>query len=218
VRSANSEIPLARLRSATSPAQCDDAWVEFLSRYSNTVLLTCRSVAHDYDGTMDAYVNVLEALREDDCRRLLSYAAEPNGKFSSWLVVVTRRLALDHFRQRYGRSRSDDLDWRMEHESRRRLEDLVADRVDPDQLLTEPSKGDEDIQREQLTRVLSRALRALEPRDRLLLALRFNEERPVREIAGRLSLPTVFHVYRRLDTVLSALRLSLARVGVRSYD
>jgi RNA polymerase sigma factor (sigma-70 family) len=218
VRSANSEIPLARLRSATSPAQCDDAWVEFLSRYSNTVLLTCRSVAHDYDGTMDAYVNVLEALREDDCRRLLSYAAEPNGKFSSWLVVVTRRLALDHFRQRYGRSRSEDLDRRLEQESRRRLEDLVADRVDPDQLLTEPSKGDEDIQREQLTRVLSRALRALEPRDRLLLALRFNEERPVREIAGRLSLPTVFHVYRRLDTVLSALRLSLARVGVRSYD
>ena len=167
---------------------------------------------------MDAYVNVLEALREDDCRRLRSYAAEPNGNFSSWLVVVTRRLALDHFRQRYGRSRSGDLGWRMEHESRRRLEDLVADRVDPDQLLTEPSRGDEDIQREQLTRVLSRALRALEPRDRLLLALRFNDEKPVREIAGRLSLPSVFHVYRRLDTVLSGLRLSLARVGVRSCD
>src|SRR5688572_11324667 len=164
---------------------------------------------------MDAYVNVLEALREDDCRRLLSYAAEPNGKFSSWLVLVTRRLALDHFRERYGRSRSEDLDRRREHESRRRLEDLVPDPIDPDQLLTEPSKGDEDIHREQLTRVLSRALRALEPRDRLLLALRFNDERPVREIAGRLSLPTVFHVYRRLDAVLSGLRLSLASVGVR---
>jgi RNA polymerase sigma factor (sigma-70 family) len=218
VRSANVEAPLAGLRSATSPAQCDDAWVEFLGRYSNTVLLTCRSVAHDYDGTMDAYVEVLEALREDGCRRLLSYVAEPNRKFSSWLIVVTRRLALDHFRHRYGRSRSEDLDRRTEQESRRRLEDLVAHRVDPDQLPGEPAKGDAEIQREQLTRALSRALRTLEPRDRLLLALRFNDERPVREIAGKLSLPTVFHVYRRLDTVLAVLRLSLANGGVGRYD
>ena len=218
MRSANVETPLARLRSATSPTQCDDAWVEFLNRYSSTVLLTCRSVAHDYDGTMDAYVNVLEALREDSCRRLLAYVAEPDRKFSSWLIVVTRRLALDHFRQRYGRSRSEELDWRMEQESRRRLEDLVADPVDPDHLPAEPSTGDAEIQREQLTLALSRALRALEPRDRLLLALRFNDDRPVREIAGKLSLPTVFHVYRRLDTVLGVLRLSLASVGVGRYD
>lgn len=218
MRSANLELPLSHLRSATSARQRDDAWVEFLCRYSNTVLLTCRSVAHDYDGTMDAYVDVLGALHEDGCRRLLSYVPEPNRKFSSWLIVVTRRLAVDHFRQRYGRSRSDDLDRRKEQESRRRLADLVAERIDPDQLVAEPVEGDAEIRRQQVTRALSRAIRQLEPRDRLLLALRFNDERPAREIAGMLSLPTVFHVYRRLDTVLTGLRLSLTDLGVGKYD
>jgi len=168
---------------------------------------------------MDAYAHALEALREDGCRRLRAYVPEPKIKFSSWLVVVTRRLVLDHLRQRYGRSRSDDADRHQEHITRRRLEDLVAAEIDPDQLIGK-STGDADagIRREQLKIALSRSLEELDPADRLLLALRFEDERPVREIARTLALPTVFHVYRRLGAILSQLRRALESRGVDTAE
>jgi DNA-directed RNA polymerase specialized sigma24 family protein len=49
---------------------------------------------------MDGYAYVLEALRSDDYRRLRAYAADGRSKFSTWLVVVARRLCLDlHLRR-----------------------------------------------------------------------------------------------------------------------
>ncbi|MDP9359914.1 MAG: sigma-70 family RNA polymerase sigma factor [Acidobacteriota bacterium] len=176
-------------------------------------------MAHDHDAAMDAYAHALEALREDRCRRLRAYVPEPNIKFSSWLVVVTRRLVLDYFRQRYGRSRSEDADRQHEQKTRRRLEDLVADEIDPDQLVGESrTEADAGIRRQQLKAALTRALEALDPADRLLLALRFEDERSVREIARTLALPSVFHVYRRLGTVLSTLRRTLQSLGVDTAE
>ena len=164
---------------------------------------------------MDGYAFVLEALREDCCRRLRAYIPDGRTRFTTWLVVVTRRLLLDHVRRRYGRPRSDDDARRAEHAARRRLEDLVAAEVDPD-LLTAPAANspDTEVRRRELAAALRRTLDELSPADRLLLALRFEDGRPVREIARIVGFSTVFHVYRRLDAVLGALRGALARRGV----
>lgn len=219
VRSANLPHPLSRLHSATGARECDAFWEEFVARYSDTVLHTCRSVSHDPDAAMDAFAHALETLREDECRRLRTYVPEPGVQFSSWLVVVTRRLALDYFRHRYGRSRSGDVDRQHEQQTRRQLEDLVTDEIDPDDLSGE-SRGEPDaeIRRQQLTLALTHALDELDPADRLLLALRFEDNRPVRDIARTLRLPTVFHVYRRLGAVLSQLRRTLEKRGVDTAE
>jgi RNA polymerase sigma factor (sigma-70 family) len=168
---------------------------------------------------MDAFAHALETLREDECRRLRAYVPEPGVQFSSWLVVVTRRLALDYFRHRYGRSRSEDVERQQEQQTRRRLEDLVAAEIDPD-LLGEESKDqpDSEIRRQQLGLALSHALEELDPADRVLLALRFEDNRPIRDIARTLHLPTVFHVYRRLGAVLSELRRALEKRGVDTAE
>jgi RNA polymerase sigma factor (sigma-70 family) len=219
VRSANLRFTLSPLQDATGPSECDRFWDQFVAGYSNTVLNTCRSVAQDHDAAMDAYAYALEALREDNCRRLRAYVPEPDIKFSSWLFVVTRRLVLDYLRQRYGRSRSDDADRQQDQKLRRRLEDLVADEIDPDQLFGESrSEADSGIRRRQIKVALSRALAELNPADRLLLALRFEDERPVREIATTLALPSVFHVYRRLDAILCQLRWTLEKEGVYTAE
>src|SRR2546423_3800739 len=212
-------FPLLRLQNAADTDECDDAWSEFLATYSDTVLHTCRAVAHDPDAAMDAYAHALEALREDGCRRLRAYVPDPGIKFSSWLVVVTRRLAHDYFRQRYGRSRSEDADWQQEQRARRRLEDLVADEIEPDRLTSESyDEADAEVRRQQLQLALTRALEELDSADRLLLALRFEDERSVRDIARTVGLPTVFHVYRRLDNVLSKLRRALEGRGVDTAE
>lgn len=164
---------------------------------------------------MDAYAFVIEALSADDCRRLQAYVPEPNVRFTSWLIVVTRRLVLDFVRQRYGRSRSSDVEHRQEHETRRRLEDLLGDEIDPDDL-TPDAEADVDatLRRQELVEHLSKAIAQLTPADQLLLALRFEDERPVADIARILGLPSIFHVYRRLRAVLATLRAQLRERGI----
>lgn len=168
---------------------------------------------------MDAYAFVLEALREERCRRLRAYAPDGRTRFTTWLVVVVRRLALDHHRKRYGRPRSEDDAHRAEHVARRRLQDLVAADVDPDTLTTAiGSSPDASLRQRELAEALASAVATLDPADRLMLALRYDDERSIREIAAVMGLPTVFHVYRRLGTALAALKRALARRGVEEPE
>jgi len=167
---------------------------------------------------MDAYTSVLDALRADRCRRLRDYTPVPGARFTTWLVVVARRLCLDHVRRRYGRPQSDDPARRDEHAVRRRLENLVAAEIDPEMLTTDAAAPDQALRNSELAAALRDALADLEPLDRLLLALRFEDDRPVREIATALQLPSVFHVYRRLAAVLAIVREALERRGVREAE
>src|SRR5204862_3507817 len=181
VSSGKLELTLSRLQHATEDTQRDEAWAEFVAAYSDTVLHTCRAVVRDRDAAMDAYLYALDALRQDNCRRLSTYVAEPSTKFSSWLVVVVRRLALDHLRARYGRSRSEDREHQDAQLTRRRLEDLVVEQIDPDALVADSAiDTDLAVRRRDLLDALRRALDELDPSDRLILALRFEDERPVR--------------------------------------
>lgn len=209
---------LSRLLSASEQLKQEEAWGEFVTTHSSILLHTCRAVVHDRDAVMDGYAHVLEALREDGYRRLRAYVPRATTRFTTWLVVVVRRLLLDHYRHRYGRPRSGDAARHEEHRARRRLEDLVAAEVDPDQLTTTSTAPDLGIRREELTELLRQALEELAPADRLLLALRFEDERPVQEIAATMQLPTVFHVYRRVTAVLAHLKRALARRGVEEPE
>ena len=65
---------------------------------------------------------------------------------------------------------------------------------------------------------VSQMINELDPSDRLILALRFEDERPVREIARIVGLPSVFHVYRRVANALSIVRRGLARRGVEDAE
>jgi len=160
---------------------------------------------------MDRYAYVLERLRADEFRRLRSYVATGRGKFTTWLVVVVRRLCTDADRQRYGRKRGDSEG----HAERRGLADLLGSDLDVDLLPDEEgSLPDDSLSAGELSGALSEALDQLEAADRLLLRLRFEDEVSVAEIARILSLPSVFHVYRRLNRIYDQLRVALRRMGV----
>jgi RNA polymerase sigma-B factor len=66
----------------------------------------------------------------------------------------------------------------------------------------------------ELREALERVMSILPTRDRLLLALRFEHEVSVREIADVMGFPSQFHVYRRLKKVTSELRDALEREGI----
>ena len=208
--------PLAELLSAGDEAAATSAWNAFLETYSRLLLHTARTTAKDREAAMDGYAYVLEKLRENDFRRLRAYAAGGRAKFTTWLVVVTKRLVLDHRRSRYGRDRgaeSEESKGRLD--ARRRLADLISESADVDEI-GDVATGDPGraLRTDERRRALAEALGELEPQDQLLLNLRFVDGLPGREIAEIMGLPSPFHAYRRLKSVLASLRGGLESRGI----
>ena len=208
-------VELSTLLDAATPAAREAAWSSFVETHSRLLLHVARNGARDHDAAMDAYAHVLEQFCGDDFRRLRAYASDGRSKFATWLVVVTRRLCLDHVRQRYGRAQDSSARAEESHAIRRRLVDHIAEAIDADDL-ADVASGDPEMQLRdaELKRALTTALDSLEPRDRLLLKLRFEDDLAAREIAPLLKLPTSFHVYRRLNALLEQLREALNRRGI----
>jgi len=206
---------LAALLAARSPPEREAAWARFVARFSPLLLHVARAATRERDAAMDAYAHLLEVLRADDGRRLAQYSADGGAQFTTWLVVVARRLCVDHLRQRYGRLRGDSAADDLARTTRRRLVDLVAVELDGALPLPDPAPGADDrlVQHQRLA-ALQAVLAELTPRERLLLSLRFEDDRSAREIAGMLRYPTPFHVYRAVNALLARLRAALARRGV----
>jgi RNA polymerase sigma factor (sigma-70 family) len=211
-------LELQDLLQASGAAARDEAWSRFVARFSPLLLHTARTVAREHDRAMDAYAHLLEQLHEDDGRRLKQYLEDSGAQFTTWLVIVARRLCIDFLRQRYGRAPAAPS--RMaDHAMRRRLEDLVAVEIGEMVALTEPGAGpDETLRRRDRDQALRTSLAQLPPAHRLLLSLRFQDDLSVREIAKLLRYPTPFHVYRTLNTVLADLRRRLATHGIAEAE
>jgi RNA polymerase sigma factor (sigma-70 family) len=201
---------LSHLLGATDVAARESAWPAFLNSYSRLLLHVARQVGRDYDAAMDAYTYVLEQVRADDYRRLRAYTADGRCKFTTWLVVVARRLCLDYLRHRYGRARDNGDTEGSSRAGRKRLEDLLAEQVDVTDLPDTAAGPEAELIASEQSRTLAAGLAGLEPRDRLLLKLRFEDDLSAREIASIVGYATPFHVYRRINTLLASLRARLA--------
>ncbi|HEY6116622.1 MAG TPA: sigma-70 family RNA polymerase sigma factor [Candidatus Dormibacteraeota bacterium] len=201
---------LSSVLGATDANAREAAWSAFLSAYSRLLLHVARQVGRDYDAAMDAYTHIVEQLHAGDCRRLRGYAADGRSKFTTWLVVVARRLCVDYLRHRYGRARDNGDVEGASRVGRRRLEDLLAEQVDVADLPDDAAGPEAELIASEQSRVLAAGLAGLAPRDRLLLRLRFEDDLSAREIATLVGYPTPFHVYRRLKALLVSLRSRLA--------
>lgn len=209
---------VASMRVTTDHADpSDQAWDAFVTEYSRLILRVARTVTRDHDSAMDCYVHVLDRLRENGGARLKSYAPASGCSYTTWLAVVVRRLCVDRYRERYGRSRRDDQDSRDARDARRRLADLLGVdaplervRVDDDAVM--------ELEHRELVDALSSVLARLTARDRALLAFRYEDDLSARQIAEIMSFPSIFHVYRRLSSVLRTCRDALERQGIRASD
>lgn len=206
---------LASLLEAGDPASVDRAWRTFLQRHNDTILKATRCFSADYDGQMDRYRHILEELRRDDFTRLRKYSQNPQGRFRTWLAVVCRRLCIDYHRSLYGRDREAGRVARDGRATRRRLVDLMADQLNPDGQKDPAGRSPEwELRSRELSQALESVVASLDPEDRLLLKLRYDDGLPVRKVALVMRYPTVFHVYRRLRPLLNSMREQLEEKGV----
>ncbi len=209
---------LMALLTASDAASCDAAWTDLVAKHSRLLLHTIHSRCDSYDKAMDRYTYILEKLQEDGYARLRKYAADGRGEFSTWLVVVCRRLSEDYRRTLYGRAASSTTGGAANpsesSELRSRLVDLIGVKKDVASF-PEPQSGNPEInlRQRQLHSALDEALLDLDPTDRLLLQYRFEYELTAKEIAKIMKLPTPFHVYRRVTSRLRRLRRHLRDRG-----
>jgi RNA polymerase sigma factor (sigma-70 family) len=211
---------LVRLLEADEVTARNSAWDDFLDAFQKLILFAVRSTEENYDLVMDRYTYVLEHLREDDFRRLRAFHEHGTAKFSTWLVVVVRRLVIDHQRRQFGRNPHEGNQGDPGLQTvRRRLAELVSSAVDLSQI-RDPASEDSDgvLQRGEIREALSEALETLPPRDQLLLSFRFQDEMSARRIAEVMGFPSPFHVYRRLKKVLRALRAELKSRGFEESE
>lgn len=208
---------LAILLDGRDPATRERAWAGFLSQYNRLLLKAAGAFGGDYDARMDRYRYLIEALAAHDYRRLRAYHSQARSSFAAWLTVVARRLCIDFDRHHVGRSGRATVDPDMARTTRnvrRRIYDGSGADVDLELL---PAGGPDveslvaETERHELMQAI---LAGLEPRDRLLIRLRFDDELPISRIAQVLHLPTVFHVYRRLNQVLREIRTRLVARGI----
>jgi RNA polymerase sigma factor (sigma-70 family) len=182
------------------------------------LLYTARRLCRDYDATMDAYAYVLEQLRRDDYHRLRAYVSDVRSEFTAWLMVVARRLCLDHIRRRYGRPQNPGPGSREAHAVRRHLVDLLADEFDVATVADATADPESHLRSHELVRAVTGVLDELQPRERLLLKLRFEYGLSAREIGRLMGFASPFHVYRLLNGLLRRLRTALARRGVQDNE
>lgn len=198
-----------------SPEERERAWQTFVAAHSRLLLHVARTACRDRDEAMDAYAFILEELQAKELARLRTFSANGQSKFSTWLVVVARRLCSDFKRQRYGRSRDVSSEWaRQEQLFRRRLRSFAGEDVELAGLAAPIVAVDEQLSLREVREALVTAVDALTPADRLLLKLRFEDDLSAQRIANLLHFPSPFHVYRRLDWLTKTLRRSLEARGV----
>jgi RNA polymerase sigma factor (sigma-70 family) len=94
---------VAALLGRLGSASAREAWSEFLEAYAALLLQVIRLTECDPDRVGDCFVFVCERLSEHSFARLRRF--EPGGpaSFATWLRVVTRHLAIDWRRSRFGR-------------------------------------------------------------------------------------------------------------------
>jgi RNA polymerase sigma factor (sigma-70 family) len=211
-------LRLSTLLQATGEAARDDAWADFVEQYSRLLLRTIRRSTATHDAAMDRYAWVLEQLRRDNCRRLRRFAAEGRGKFTTWFVVVVRRLCVDYQRHVHGRVQTEHTAGtfaQVRDTARKNLATLMAHEFDLEQVADRRSVAPDVVTwQKERHEALVRAVGSLDDADQLLLTLRFEDDVPMARIARLIGVESRFQVHRRLNRILSELRESLRKDGI----
>jgi RNA polymerase sigma factor (sigma-70 family) len=203
---------VASLLAANVDDAKDRAWAEFLDQYSRLLLSASRGAGASHDERMDHYAYVLGHLREDDFRRLRAFTANGTGKFTTWLVVVVRRMSIDRHRQTHGRAAPTERD--VESIARRNLANHVVQELDLDQIAHTSEAPDQAVLDEERTAAITDALATLSTSDQLLLTLRFVDGHPPEKVGHMLGIGSRYRVYRRLKAVIKTVKEQLEERGI----
>lgn len=100
-----SDETVTELLERLSSGSADDAWSEFLARYSPLIMHVIRRHDADHDRATECFRYVCGALGDDRFHRLLKFRPDGPARFDTWLMAVVSNLCVDWRRGQSGRVR-----------------------------------------------------------------------------------------------------------------
>jgi len=173
-------------------------WEEFLRAHADMIYCVIGTLARTYDDRMDLFLFVCAGLRANEMRRVRRFRHLPEApcRFTTYLTVVVRRLALDYERSRRGRERPFQSLTALDSTDRLILEYRIRRGKTIDELRDElRRRHGVDLAPAALADRIARVERTLSPSQRWRLLSRWAWRRPtlpvdpVRAIAGSTSAP-----------------------------
>jgi RNA polymerase sigma factor (sigma-70 family) len=179
-------------------------WREFLTRYAGVIQQVVGLLETETDQAADCFLFVCERLVENDFRRLRKFRPSGSASFPTWLRAVVRNLSIDWHRKVHGRPRDGA------YPIQPRMGTLVSDDGEVAERLRDP-QPDPEVQAASSERsaALSAAIGQLEPSDRLLLRMRFEQDLTLDQVARLVGLKDAQTVDRRLRQILERLRATV---------
>lgn len=146
------------------------AQAEFVQRYEGLVLGLARGrFGFEAEASREIFQRVAERLWDNDCRALKSWRRK--GRFSSYLTVIVCHLCL-----------------RERKRNQMREQVLTETPIASAQWVADGPSASELLDHREKRGAIREAWEALSARDRLLLSLRFQDDRSPREISSALGL------------------------------
>ena len=99
------------------------AWDHFIERYRRLIYAAVRRTVSNPDDVEEVFAEVCGELSSDDMARLAQHNESGSARFSTWLVTVVQRLAIDWVRHRDGRRRVNAPEGMSE------LQQFIFDRI-----------------------------------------------------------------------------------------
>jgi RNA polymerase sigma factor (sigma-70 family) len=174
------------------------SWQKFVSKYANFIYQAINKYCDDYDEKMTVFLHILEKLREDRFSRLSRF--EGKAKLSTWLTVVSRRLAIDFLRAKYGRDFSLKKIRVVSYDGVPFFLKYLADASTPEQ---EMAGAEQWHAREKLDKALQKALQSLSAQESLAIQLVYFKGLKIKE-AGKLL--QVRAIYKFMERALEKLK------------
>jgi len=162
-------------------------WQKFVSEYADSMYRAISKYCDDYDEKMAVFLHILEKLREDRFARLRSF--EGKAKLSTWLTIVSRRLAIDFLRARYGRDFQLKKIRVVSYDAVPAFLKHLADNATPEHELAGTER---QLAREKLEAGLQQALAGLSPQENLAIQLVYFKGLKLNEAGKLLHVPSVY--------------------------
>ena len=161
----------------------------------------------------ECYVYVLDKLMENNYSMINAFKGR--STFKTYLFSITNRLAIDFYRQRYGKTSKKS---NPEQSAPKKARLKIVSVIDQENLSDEERLDETVMNREEkkvktrLEGIVKSHLSELSPEDRLLLKMKYEDDFKVSEIAEILKLDQK-KTYRRINTLLSAFKEEFLQEG-----
>jgi len=162
-----------------SSGRPDDAWREFLARYSSLVMQVVRRHQSDQERATECFIDVCAALSDDGFRRLRTFRPDGPAHFGTWLKAVVANLCVDWRRKEQGRQRPPVSIARLPELEQQVYRCIYLRGMSRGQCLASLLPWFAGLTEQRVAEINARLFALLTPQQRWQLSLRTPESRPV---------------------------------------